>query len=247
MNGDYGYYGGYYGGGYGLYFDPLYFLVIIMFVLALLAQWRVKRTYSKYSRVVSSRGLTAERAVQMVLNHYGVTGVQITRIRGHLTDNFNPSTNIISLSESVYGSTSIAAIGVACHEAGHAVQHAVGYVPIKLRNSVVPACNIGSALGLPIAFVGLFIGSQTLVNIGLILYGIIALFQLLTLPVELNASRRALAVMRDADILSDDERRGARKVLTAAAMTYVVALATALVNLLRMIVIFGGFRGRDDD
>lgn len=235
--------GGYY---YPFYFDSTYILVIIGFIIALAAQGLVKVTYSRYSKVASSRGITAERAAQMVLNHYGINDVQIQRIGGNLTDNFNPKTNIISLSETVYGSSSIAAIGVACHEAGHAAQHAQGYIPIKLRNAVIPACNIGSMLGLPIAILGFIIGSMNLVYVGLILYSLIVLFQLVTLPVEFNASRRALRVINDTDILSDDERGGARRVLTAAALTYVAALATAILNLLRFVIIFtgGGRRNR---
>lgn len=218
------------------FFDPTYFLVIIGIIISLIAQGFVKSTYARYSKVGSSRGITAERAAQMVLNHYGIRDVEITRVPGHLTDHYNPKTNVISLSDSVYGKTSIAAIGVACHEAGHAAQHAEGYVPI---------CNIGSSLALPLAFLGLFLGIADLITIGILLYATVAVFQFLTLPVEFNASRRALRVIDDANILSDDERSGARKVLSAAAMTYVVALAVSLLNLFRFILIFGG--GRRDD
>lgn len=235
-----------YGGYYGFFHDPMFLLAVLMFILALIAQARVKSVYAKYSRKLSARGISAEQAVQMVLNHYDIHDVQIAHIRGHLTDNFNPTSNVISLSDSVYGSSSIAAIGVACHEAGHAVQHATGYVPIKMRNFIVPVCNLGSALGIPIAFLGLFIGAESLVNVGLILYSFIAVFQFITLPVELNASRRALRALEETDILGADERKGARRVLTAAAMTYVVALATAMVNLLRVLFIFRG-SFRDDD
>lgn len=227
------------------FFDPTYFLVIIGIIISLIAQGFVKSTYARYSKVGSSRGITAERAAQMVLNHYGIRDVEITRVSGHLTDHYNPKTNVISLSDSVYGKTSIAAIGVACHEAGHAAQHAEGYVPIKLRNFFVPICNIGSSLALPLAFLGLFLGIADLITIGILLYATVAVFQFLTLPVEFNASRRALRVIDDANILSDDERGGARKVLSAAAMTYVVALAVSLLNLFRFIIIFGG--GRRDD
>ena len=224
--------------------DPLYFLVLIMFGLALVAQGKVKSTYNKYAQVAASRGLTAERAVAIVLNHYDIHDVDIQHIGGDLTDNFNPKTKIISLSDAVYGSSSIAAIGVACHEAGHAVQHATGYAPIKLRNSIVPVCNIGSTLAIPIAILGVILQSYNLVYVGIILYSFVALFQLVTLPVELDASRRALKVIEDERLLEEDERVGAKKVLTAAAMTYVVALATALVNLLRFASIFLGGRNR---
>ncbi len=234
-----------------MYWDPLYFLVIIMFFIAMAASSKVKSTYSRYAQVMSSKGITAERAVQMVLNYYGITDVGIERIPGELTDNFNPKTNIISLSEPVAGSTSVAAIGVACHEAGHAAQHATGYLPIKIRNSIVPVCNIGSMLGIPIAIIGVVLQSmqgmfdlgQTLVYVGIIMYAFVFVFQFVTLPTELDASRRALKVIEEQGILEGDERVGAKKVLTAAAMTYVVALATALVNLLRFASIFLG-RGR---
>ncbi len=224
--------------------DILYLLVIAMFFAAIIAQAMVKSTYAKYSRKSGSRGITAEQAVQMVLAQYNIQDVHIQRIAGNLTDNFNPKTKIISLSESVYGSSSIAAIGVACHEAGHAVQHATGYIPIKMRNSVIPVCQIGSMFGIPIAILGLILNSLDLVYVGLFLYAFIAVFQFITLPVELDASRRALKVIDEVGILNDDERKGARKVLIAAAMTYVVALATALVNLLRFYVIFTGGRKR---
>lgn len=230
--------------------DPLYYLVILMFFAALIAQSKVKSTYKKYSQKPSSKGITAEQAVAAVLRHYDIHNVEIQRISGNLTDNFNPKTNVISLSESVYGNSSIAAIGVACHEAGHAAQHATGYAPVEIRNAIVPACNIGGSLGLPIAIVGLvlqyitnFTMGYSLIIIGICLYALVALFQLVTLPVELNASRRALRVIEEEGLLEPDERPGAKKVLTAAAMTYIVALATALVNLLRFIVIFTGGRG----
>lgn len=234
-----------------MYWDPLYFLVIAMFFVAIAASNKVKRTYSKYAQVMSSKNITAERAVQMVLNYYGITDVGIERIPGELTDNFNPKTNVISLSESVAGSTSVAAIGVACHEAGHAAQHATGYLPIKIRNTIVPLCNIGSRLGIPIAIIGVILQSiqgmfdlgLTLVYVGIIMYALVFVFQFVTLPTELDASHRALKVIEEQGILEGDEREGAKKVLTAAAMTYVVALATALVNLLRFASIFLG-RGR---
>lgn len=225
--------------------DFLYFLVILMFFAALIAQARVKSTYSKYSQRASSKGITAQQAVRIVLESNGVNDIEIKPVAGDLTDHFNPKDNTINLSEPVYNSTSIAAIGVACHEAGHAVQHAKSYLPIKVRNAIVPACNIGSHIGIPLAFLGLFISNEIgemLIIIGLALYALAAVFQLITLPVELDASHRALKAMDEAGILTDDEQPGARKVLTAAAMTYVVALVTAIVNLLRIIFIFAGRR-----
>lgn len=228
----------------------LYFLLIVLFFVALIAQGKVKSTYSKFSEVASARGITAEQAVQIVLQRNGVEGVSIQGIEGNLTDNFDPRTNVISLSEPVLGSTSIAAIGVACHEAGHAVQHAKNYLPIKLRNAIVPACNIGSRLGIPLAIIGIILQTSLnmvdtgflLIQIGIIMYSLAAIFQIITLPVELDASRRAISAIKEADILTKDECHGAQKVLKAAAMTYVVAMTTAVVNLLRIIYIFNNRR-----
>lgn len=230
-------------GYYGFYGDPLFLAVIVMFFVSLAAQAKVKSTYARFSRVSNMRGLTAERAVRMVLDYYGADGVAIERIGGNLTDHYDPKTRIISLSESVYGSSSIAAIGVACHEAGHAVQDAVNFVPIKVRNAIVPVCNIGSMIGLPLAILGVFLNSLNLIYVGLALYSFVFIFQLITLPVELDASRRALKVINERDILDGEERRGAKSVLTAAAMTYVAALVTSFVNLFRFVYIFLGGRG----
>lgn len=213
-------------------------LVLLAFIAAIVASIRVKSTYRKYDKIESRRRITAEQAVAAVLHYYNVQGVQIQHISGNLTDNYNPSTNIISLSDSVYGRSSIAAIGVACHEAGHAAQHAEGYKPIKIRNAIIPICNIGSNLGIPLALVGFFLSIDSLVLIGLLLYSLIAVFQFITLPVELDASHRALKVIRETGLLEEEEQKGAYRVLKAAAMTYVVALATVLANLLRYIAIF---------
>ena len=220
-----------------------YYLVFLMFIFALIAQFRVNHIYKKYDQVSNRKRITAEQAVQAVLDYYDVDNVEIVPIRGNLTDNFNPRTMQISLSESVYGHSSIAAIGVACHEAGHAAQHATGYVPIKLRNAIIPICNFGSAFAIPIAILGAILNVTDMIYIGVILYSMIAIFQLITLPVELDASRRALKVIKEVGLLDDSERGGARHVLIAAAMTYVVALATALVDLFRFIIIF--LDGRD--
>ena len=241
---DYGYSSGLdYGSQLGYYMsNGLYgfstVLVIIMFFAALYASYHVKSVYRKYDKVQNKRGITAEQAVAAVLRYYNVQGVTIQHISGNLTDNFNPSTGVISLSDSVYGKSSIAAIGVACHEAGHAAQHAEGYKPIQLRNMIVPLCNIGSNLGIPIALVGFFLGLDQLVLFGLLLYSLIAIFQFVTLPVEFNASKRALKVIKETGLLEGGEEKGAYKVLRAAAMTYVVALATTLANLLRYVAIF---------
>lgn len=211
-------------------------------ILALFAQISVKNNFNKYSNLYSKRGLTGADAAVQVLNYYGIYDVKIERVSGKLSDHFDPRSNVIRLSDDVFGSTSVAAIGVACHEAGHAAQYAQGYKPIKIRNSIIPICNIGSTLGIPIAFVGLFMNSDFLINLGLALYALIAVFQFVTLPVEFNASKRAVSVINQTNILSEQELVGTKKVLTAAAMTYVAALVTSLANLLRFIIMFG--RGR---
>ncbi|MBE6782419.1 MAG: zinc metallopeptidase [Ruminococcaceae bacterium] len=230
------------------YYLESYWLYLIIvgptLLFAIGAQIKVNNNFKKYSRVLSSRRLTGAMAAQEVLNFYGITDVVIERVGGRLSDHYDPKSKVIRLSDGVYNSCSVAAIGVACHEAGHAAQHAENYAPIKLRNSILPVCNIGSYLGIPLAFLGFFMGFGILVDIGLILYSFIAVFQLVTLPVEFNASRRAVAVINQTNILSDSELVGTKKVLSAAAMTYVAALATSLANLLRFIILFG--RGKRD-
>lgn len=227
-----------------MFFDYYYLILVIpALILASIAQIKIKTTYSKFSNVQNSRRLTGAQAAMMVLNHYDIHDVRIERVSGNLTDHYDPRANVIRLSDGVYNSTSIAAVGVACHEAGHAAQHAEGYVPIKIRNAIVPVCNIGSTLGIPLAVLGLFLSVGWLVDFGLILYALVAVFQFATLPVEFNASRRAIKVIDSSDILSEDEISGAKKVLGAAAMTYVAALVVALANLLRFVLIFG--RRRD--
>lgn len=226
--------------GFGSAYTWSYILVLLCFVAALIASARVKSVYAKYDEFKASKGITAEQAARMVLEYYGVKDVQIQHIPGELSDNFNPKTNIISLSDSTYGHSSIAAIGVACHEAGHAAQHAQNYVPIKVRNAIIPVCNIGSAAGIPLALIGIFLNMSGLVYFGLLLYAFVAIFQLVTLPVELDASHRALKVIGETGMLAGNEYEGAKKVLTAAAMTYVVAVATALANILRFVIIFLG-------
>lgn len=228
------------------YYLESYWLYLVIvgpaLLLAIGAQIKVKNNFNKYSRVLSSRGLTGANAALQVLNFYGIRDVRIERVSGKLSDHYDPRTNVIRLSDEVFSSTSVAAIGVACHEAGHAAQHAQGYAPIKVRNAIIPVCNIGSTLGIPIAFIGLFMNNDFLINVGLALYALIAVFQFVTLPVEFNASRRAVDVISQTNILSEDEIVGTKKVLSAAAMTYVAALATSIANLLRFIIMFG--RGR---
>lgn len=208
-------------------------------IFAIWAQIRVKSTYSKYSKIRNSRGLTGAAAAELVLRHYGVTDVRIEPCGGELTDHYSPNEKVIRLSENVYNSTSVAAVGIACHEAGHAAQHAEDYLPNKIRTALVPVTNFGSRFGLLIAFAGYFLAllanspiGYYVIIFGLLLYGLVALFQFVTLPVEFNASKRALQVIDETGILAGDEYKAARRVLTAAALTYVAALATAIVNLL---------------
>ncbi len=227
-----------YGIGYGI---DIYYLLLVVpaFLLALWAQIKVKGTYKKMSAVRNSRGLTGAQAASRVLYEHGVTNVRIERVSGTLTDHYDPRANVIRLSDGVFDSTSVAAVGIACHEAGHAVQYAKNYAPIRMRNAILPVCNVGSKIGIPLAIIGLVIGSMVgrwLFWAGIILYGLVALFQLVTLPVEFNASRRALQTIDDTGMLAGEEYKGARKVLTAAALTYVAALAVSLANLLRLIL-----------
>lgn len=224
---------------YGYFGYLLFMLPALLF--GLVAQLLVKSRFNRFSRVASRRGITGAQAAQAVLNAGGVYNVGIGRVAGELTDHFNPKTNSISLSESVYGSTSVAAIGVAAHEAGHALQYAQGYSPIKLRMAIIPVCNLGAkigplliVLGCIISYAGMAYESMgtTMYLIGLILFCTVALFQLVTLPVELNASRRAMEALEAGGALDNDELGGARKVLTAAALTYVAALVTSIMQIL---------------
>lgn len=223
----------------------LYFILVIpAFILSLIAQAKVKSTYSKMAKIRNTSGYTGAQAAAAVLRHYGIMNVRIEVTEGKLSDHYDPRSNVIRLSKEVYYGNSIAAVGIACHEAGHAAQHAESYVPIKIRNSIIPVCNIGSYLGIPLAFAGYFLGFEPLILVGLGLYSFIAIFQLATLPVEFNASRRAVRVIEETGLLrAEEELQGAKKVLSAAAMTYVAALAVTLANLLRFAVLFLG-RGR---
>ena len=234
-------------GYYGYYFDPTYILIIIAAIISLIAQWRVNSAFSKDSRVASMSGMTGAQAARMILQSNGINDVSVQRISGKLTDHYNPSTKVLNLSESVYGSTSVAAIGVAAHECGHAIQHARGYFPLSLRTALVPVANIGSQLSWVFIIVGAILSfNQTLITIGIIMFSAAVLFQLVTLPVEFNASARALEQLESNGILYRDEVSQTRKVLSAAALTYVAAAATAILQLLRLIILFGG-RGRRDD
>lgn len=239
------YYPYYYG------FDWTYLVLVLpCLILSLLASSWVNSTFRRYSQQLSRRRITGAEAAQRVLRQNGVSGVQIQQVSGRLTDHYDPRTNVIRLSDDVYSSTSTAAIGVACHEAGHAVQYAQGYSPIRLRAAIIPITNIGSKLAMPLILLGIllsFLGnySYTLVYLGIACFGLSVVFQLVTLPVEFNASRRAIRAIEDGEILTQEEIIGAKKTLTAAAMTYVAALATALVQLLRLIILFGGNRRKN--
>ena len=219
-----------------MYFDWTYVVFVLpMVILSLIAQVKVKSTYTKYSRILSRRGLTAEQAARMILDRNGLRNVPVGRISGDLTDHFDPRTNSISLSDSVYGNTSVAA-----HESGHAVQYAEGYAPLKFRNAIVPVTQFGAKLSTPLVILGLILSIYPLAYAGIILFGAVVVFQLVTLPTEFNASRRALAVLEEGNYLDGEELRGAKKVLSAAAMTYVAALFMSLMSLLRLIVIVSG-------
>lgn len=224
-----------------------YYTGIIMlpvFIFALICQAKVKTNFNRYSQIVNRSGMTGADAAWRLLQLNGITDVKIKRISGTLTDYYDPNKKEICLSEDVFNSRSIAAIGVACHEAGHACQHNEGYFPLKIRSIVIPATRIGSALGVPLCLIGLFINSEPLAYAGLIMYGFVALFQLITLPVEFNASKRALQTIETNGFLTDSEYVGARKVLSAAALTYVAALASALATMLRLLIIVAGGRRR---
>ncbi len=239
------YYPYYYG------FDWTYLVLVLpCILLSLWASSNVSSTFKKYSKQHSRRGLTGAEAAQRVLAANGVRGVRIDRVSGNLTDHYDPRTNVIRLSDSVYSNTSTAAIGVACHEAGHAVQYAENYAPIKIRAAIIPLTNFGSKIAMPLILAGVLLTymgsfSDTLVYLGIAAFGMSLVFQIVTLPVEFNASRRAMAAIADSNLLTEEEQRGARKTLSAAALTYVAATAVALAQLLRLLMMFGG-RRRDD-
>ena len=233
------------------HFDWTYlYIVLPCILLSLWASSNVNSTFRRYAQQYSRRGLTGAEAARRVLSANGVTGVRIDRISGKLTDHYDPRSNVIRLSDDVYSSTSVASIGVACHEAGHAVQYARDYYPIRLRAAIIPITNIGSKLAMPLILLGiLFSGlgrhSYTLVYLGIACFSLSLLFQLVTLPVEFDASHRALVSIQQGDLLSDEEYRGARKTLTAAALTYVAATAVSLAQILRLLILFGP--RRDDN
>ena len=232
-------------GYYNYYFDPTYFLVILGLILCLSASGMVKATYSRYCEVYASRHLTGAEAAQRILYQAGIHDVRIEQVSGELTDHYDPRAKVLRLSALNYNTSSVAAIGVAAHEAGHAIQHDKGYFPLKVRNAILPVANLGSQFGVPLVIIGLiFSFGDTLINIGIFMFAFAVLFQIVTLPVEFNASKRAIKMLEEQEILYSEELRGCKKVLSAAAMTYVAAAASSVLQLLRL-VILGGRRRRD--
>lgn len=228
------------------YYDPTYIILLPAIILALFAQSRVQSTYRKFSQVASRRGMTGAAVARMILDRNGLSKIRIERTPGELSDHFDPRQNVVRLSEGVHDSTSIAAIGIAAHEVGHALQHSCGYIPIKLRNSIVPVAQIASGLAFPLILLGIFISSfSALIPIGILLYTAVVLFQVITLPVEFNASHRAIETVYQLGCLDEDETKNAKKVLSAAALTYVAAAASAILQLLRLMTIAGNGRRRD--
>lgn len=237
------YYGGY--GYYGMYWDPTMILVLIGAALSLWASAHVNGTFRKYARVRSMTGMTGAEAARRLLNSQGIYDVTVQPVRGNLTDHYDPRTKTVNLSEAVYSQTSVAAIGVAAHECGHAIQDNVGYAPLRLRTAFVPVANLGSTLAMPAILIGLLIGLTPFIELGIWMFVLAVLFQVITLPVEFNASARAVRLLDDLGILQGEEVGETRKVLGAAALTYVAAVAVSLLQLLRLIILFGG-RRRDD-
>lgn len=236
-----------YGGYYGWYWDPTYFLVVIGAIICLLASAKVNTTFKRFNKVRSASGMTGAQAAERMLQMSGIYDVKVQHISGNLTDNYNPGNKTLNLSDSVYGSSSVAAIGVAAHECGHAIQHQKEYVPLKLRSAIVPVANIGSTLAWPLIIIGLLFNSTTgsmFITIGIWAFSLAVLFQLVTLPVEFNASARAVNFLDSTGMLSHEELKGTKKVLKAAAFTYVASAAAAILQLLRLVLLFGG-RDRD--
>lgn len=227
------------------YFDPMYYIYMApVLLLMLAAKLLVSSRFAKYSKLRNMRGMTGRQAAESVLRENGVYDVSIGRVNGKLSDHYDPKARVIRLSDGVYDTASVAAVGIAAHEAGHAVQHAGSYAPLKIRNAIIPVCNIGSSLSIPIIIAGAVLNFPVLIYAGLLLFSLLLIFQLITLPVEFNASARALRCIDEAGLLSEDEQRGAKKVLTAAAMTYVAAVLQSLVLLLYYFARFSGNKRR---
>ncbi|MGO5307333.1 zinc metallopeptidase [Agathobacter sp. LCP21S3_B2] len=230
------------------YWDPTYILVVIGAVICMIASARVKGTFNKYSQLRSMSGMNGAQVAQRVLQAAGIYDVQVRHVSGSLTDHYDPRTKTVNLSDPVYNATSVAALGVAAHECGHAIQHAKSYAPLSIRSALVPIANFGSMLAWPVILIGLFFNTRSsglIIDIGILLFSAAVLFQLVTLPVEFDASRRALVMLRTQGILADDELKYTRKVLKSAALTYVASAAAAILQLLRIILITNG-RRRDD-
>lgn len=220
-----------------LFYDPTFLLLIPALLFAMWAQFRVKSTFARYSEIAARRGVTADHVSRALLDKFGLQNIRIERVAGNLTDHYDPSGKVLRLSDSVSGSNSIASIGVAAHEVGHAIQDKDGYAFLRLRNSIVPVVNIGSMLSMPLFFIGLIMGSLDLLNIGILLFCGVLVFHLVTLPVEFDASARALRLLSDTGLLSSDEIGGAKAVLNAAALTYVAAMVMAALQLLRLVLL----------
>ncbi len=235
----------YYGYGYGYGIDPTMILVLVGAALSMWASSRVNTTFSRYSRVRSMSGLTGAEAARQILHSQGIYDVTVQAVNGNLTDHYDPRTKTVNLSQSVYGQTSVSAIGVAAHECGHAIQDNVGYTPLRLRAAFVPVANLGSRLSWPLILIGLVIGLTPFIEVGIWMFVLAVLFQLITLPVEFNASSRAVRLLDQIGILQGQEVSETRKVLSAAALTYVAAAAASILQLLRLVILFGG-RRRDD-
>jgi len=226
------------------FYDPTIIILIPVLIIAMYAQYKVKSTFNKYSKISTNVNMSAADIVRKLLEENGINDVNVQRIKGNLTDHYDPSKKVLNLSENIYNSNSVAAIGVAAHEAGHAIQDDTGYKPLKLRANLVPAASIGSSWGLPMAIIGFFLQTQFLIALGFIMFFGAFVFHLVTLPVEFNASTRALTMLKNNNILNTSELKGARKVLRAAAFTYVSATLVALANLVRIVLLFG--MGRND-
>lgn len=221
------------------FYDPTWWLIIVGMLLCLAASGNVSATYRKYNKIENARGMTASEVAERILKGAGISDVRIERIEGELTDHYDPKNKVVRLSEGVYYSTSVAAIGVAAHECGHVLQHYNGYLPIRVRNAIVPVVNFGSNLSWPLILLGVLFGLTRLVDVGIILFTLVLLFQIVTLPVEFNASKRAIGVIRDTGILCGDEITGAKKVLNAAALTYVAGVIATALQVLRLFLLFG--------
>lgn len=221
-----------------MFWYDYYYLILVVpaLIIAGIAQINVKKTYSSMARIANKKNLTGAQAAAMVLSNYGINNVKIELGRGKLSDHYDPRSNVIRLSPEVYSGSSIAAVGIACHEVGHAAQHAQNYIPIKVRNAILPVANIGSTVGFYLAIFGYFLGYDLLIDIGIILFASVTVFQLVTLPIEFNASRRAISVISERNMLYEDEIPKAKKVLSAAAMTYVASLLVSVMSLLRLIL-----------